>query len=226
MRRLVPITIAAIILSLILPGCTKKAELSSNRLAMVRIINASPTMPNINVNFDKAVAAPGLASSVATDYISFPGRSYNVQVFEVGGSDEPILKERMELRPGTYYTLFIAGNAQRPYMNMVTDDMRRPAKNKARMRFVNMSPDSLFLDLSLRNEKKPLIRDVAFGKASKYIDVKPGTFDYILHPAGLDTQAANTNGVTTQAGIVYSIVAEGSLGGNTLDLHLYMDRHP
>src|SRR5690606_12185853 len=70
----------------------------------------------------------------------------------VGNFNSPVYDTEIKLFQGKYYSLFIGGKSGSLTSVLTEDDMTIPPQGKAKIRFVNLSPDSGALDFKMNNE--------------------------------------------------------------------------
>ena len=95
---------------------------------------------------------------------------------------------------------------------VLVDNNAMPAAGKAHVRFVHASPDAPAVDIAVKSGPV-LFPNVAFKGVGDYLPVDAGTYDLEVRLAGTETVALPVNGLTLEAGTVYTVFAMGLAGG-------------
>ncbi|MEM1007426.1 MAG: DUF4397 domain-containing protein, partial [Myxococcota bacterium] len=95
------------------------------------------------------------------------------------------------------------------------EDDRVPAQGKAKIRVIHAA-DAPNVDIKLdKPDSTPVFPDLAKGKATKYTEVDPGKFVFVITAAGNTTDAVvKFQEVTLEADTAYTVVAHGTLDAN------------
>jgi hypothetical protein len=92
---------------------------------------------------------------------------------------------------------------------VLTDDNAPVAHNKARVRFVHLSPDAPAVDVALENGPY-MFRNVPFRGVGDYVTVPAGTYNVQVYVAGTLTQPIPTvTGLQLMGGKTYTVFAMG-----------------
>jgi hypothetical protein len=89
------------------------------------------------------------------------------------------------------------------------------ATTTASLRVVHAAPGAPAVDVYARGVGAPLVTNLAYGQASAYAQVPPGTYDIDVRPAGAVGTTApifSATGVMVGAGRRYSVFAAGQIG--------------
>jgi hypothetical protein len=96
-------------------------------------------------------------------------------------------------------------------------DSGEVAPDEAGVRIVHASPGAPSVDIYAKGSTAPLAKNVAYGEATGYVTVSPGTFQFEVRQAGTaatSTPAFTTPNVTIGGGKRYTAVAAGNLGSS------------
>lgn len=185
--------------------------------AQVRLVQASPNAPVVDVIAGSIPIATNLAYRQVTDYESVPANSYKVEVFPAGTRSNPLIKRDMTLSAGRAYTILSIGMLENIRPLVLVDDRTDPPAGQAKVRFIHASPDAPALDIGIPSASLMLTRNLAFGSASPYITVNPGTYDVSVAPSGQgDNVVLTVPDVSVESGKVYTVIAMGRVATNTL----------
>ncbi len=76
------------------------------------------------------------------------------------------------------------------------------------MRFVHLSEDAPEVDLAIK-EGPTIFKSVGFKEDTDYVAVQPDTYDLEVCLAGTNTVVLSLQNLELEAGVVYTIFAEG-----------------
>ncbi|WP_379086876.1 DUF4397 domain-containing protein [Pedobacter sp. UC225_65] len=134
--------IAAVTLSVALLSCAKKQDYIVVDVSGLSLIHASPTIEKLDVYVDNTRATIsdfGYGSKI--DYLNaYSGnRKLTVTKKESGVA---LKSEFATLTVNKGYSLFVIDKLENIKFLLLEDDLAKPAAGKAKVRFVNLSPDS------------------------------------------------------------------------------------
>jgi hypothetical protein len=196
---------------LFLQGCKKQTNTISADTSSLNVVNASPGTLSFNFFLNNVfVAGPSLAYTDRSGYIESYSGATKFDA-SVGGTSQLILTSTINLVSKKYYTLFFAGPNQSPTLVFAEDDLFPPATGKAKLRFINLSPDSPALDLTTKNGAT-LFGARNYKSVSDFIEIDPATYSFQLK-AGTSTAVAELINIPIDAGKIYTIWAAGLMAG-------------
>jgi len=178
-------------------------------IAAFNVVNAAPGQTSFNFALDNQIVnGPALTFTDPTGYISaYTGtRKFDVTL---GGTTQSVLTDTLILEKDKYYSVFITG--QSSLSTLITeDDVTTPATGKAKIRFIQLSPDAGSLSLGIKGET-PLFPAQAFKTASAFIAIDPA--QYIMEIKNDGGNALTESNITIAAGRIYTVWAGGLLQG-------------
>lgn len=202
--------------ALTLSSCLKGGEPTEIQVAKLAFLNASPESEGFDVGLDQRLVNSVSSENNAFAYgdtlgyfNAFPGQRW-VRIFEpeAAAGEQPLAQGVINLTPGQAYTVYVTGHGE---LGLVAsnDDLGAPATGKAKIRFINLSPDAPSLDFGIRGEEALIGSDKAFEKYSDFVEVDAGeayTFDIAAHESG---DLAHSFSLTLDEGGIYTIWAKG-----------------
>ncbi len=198
----------------------------------IRIVNAIPDAGNIKLFSGDSLKTPnGLNFGQSTGYINISG---GVNNFLVRNNDQIIEKSRLNFKLDTNrrYTLFIAGSLTKDSLTYVSlkDDLSILTDTTAKIRFVNLAPNSPFVDIIFaKNSTDNLtsFSSINFKSGADYKQFKPGTYIIITRVAGQKTDLLSIPNFKIEAKRVYTLWLKGYVNGvgtQTLGIELLTDK--
>lgn len=188
--------------------------------ALVRVVNAVPGTPAVDVTADQAPVASEVAYASVTPYKPVPASADDFAVKLAGQESGAVLAENSEaIASGKHYTLVaFPGKADRDGksdekidLQVVTDDIVTPEAGKARVRVVHAAADIDTVNVYAKGGTDSLFDGVDFREATGYKDVDPSITTLELKSANGDVVASPA--VAIEAGKSYTIVVAGRAHG-------------
>jgi hypothetical protein len=190
--------IAAIAILGTLTGC--QAIVSSAPEAHVRIINATPDAPRLDLYQDSNALAFNLDFGTVTSYIQLPPGAYNITA-NTAGTRQVLSASKTTFTTSGQYTVLI-GNTASSLQQLTLADQSQPAPpGQTALRFIHQATRAGAVDIYLvpAGQKvsavaAPLVTGIAFGANTGYVNVPVGTYSLAMLPAG--TLPAGTTSAT------------------------------
>lgn len=222
-RRVLVLALAALTVMAALPSLTV-AEAQS---AMLRVVHASPDAPAVDVYLNDQRAIQNLRFSEATDYAMVPGGSYRVRVFPAGTGPggTAVIDANVNLQGGGAYTVVAANTVARIEPLVIADNLARPAAGKAHIRVIHASPDAPNVDVAIAGGPVAF-RNAPFKAATDYTPVDAGSYRFEVRPAGTTQAVLTTPALDLMPGGIYTAIALGQVGNNTLQVKALADLTP
>ncbi len=202
--------IAAVTLSVALLSCAKKQDYIVVDVSGLSLIHASPTIEKLDVYVDNTRATIsdfGYGSKI--DYLNaYSGnRKLTVTKKESGVA---LKSEFATLTVNKGYSLFVIDKLENIKFLLLEDDLAKPAAGKAKVRFVNLSPDSDPLNLAIDGKPTDLVTNKAFKEYSTFETIDPGNNVKFLvknkNTGNVETFIAD---VKIEEGKIYTVYARG-----------------
>ncbi|HQS06241.1 MAG TPA: DUF4397 domain-containing protein [Daejeonella sp.] len=182
--------------TMVLGSCSKDdSEIIIEGRAKVMIVNAASGSP---------------ASYISTD----AGNSRKAE-FKNNSNASVNFTGYVDLTANENYTFFYTGKADGSGNSSAVfkDEQTSPSSNKAKLRFVNLAEGLASANLMITGGLV-FASNVAFGTASSFSEVDPGTFALQTVMATSASTSASLGSFTLQAGKIYTIYTSGSLTGS------------
>lgn len=180
--------IVAFILTIVVSSCKKNSEPPLIDVSGLSIVNTSPSAENLDIYVDNTKVTQGGTSFTfgsKIDYLNAYSGSRRMTITRKD-STIPLKSELFILEPQFGYTLFIIDKFADIKFMLLQDNLTKPVKGKASVRFANFSPDSEPLTLSVEGDPA-LITNIKFKDYSNAILVETGdkvTFNIREHNTG------------------------------------------
>lgn len=187
-----------------LTGCATIS--SSPAESQVRIIDASPDAPGLDVYQGSGILAYNLGLGTITSYVSLTPGTYGILV-DSAGTHQQLVSAPGTFSTGSQYTVLI-GNYANSLQELVLKDQAQAAPTgQIDVRFIDQSTRAGALDLyliptgSTLLTVRPVLTNITFNVNTGYMGVPAGTYTLVALPAGTIPTATT---VTSYSGAAIS----------------------
>lgn len=175
-------------------------------VAYVSIYHESPDAPLLDVSVDGR-PVNRLEFTDYTGYLNFYTGDRNFKINSFNASNA-LIDTTVNFVDGGFYSVFIVNNLTNVEALTVRDSSSAPAEGKAKIRFINLSPDAPGLDVASRGEA-PLFIGKTFKSPSEFLEVDAKASSFVISPAGGTDELISVSDVNLRSGKFYTIIARG-----------------
>ena len=192
-----------------LTGC--QAIVSSPPEAHVRVINATPDAPRIDLYQDSNALAYNLDFGTVTSYIPLAPGAYNITA-NTAGTRQVLSAAKTTFTTSGQYTVLIGNNAASLQQLTLADQSQSAPPGQIALRFINQATRAGAVDIYLvpagqrASAVSPLVTGIVFGANTGYVNVPTGTYSLDIVPAGTAPTTA-TIAIYTGPQVTYSVGA-------------------
>lgn len=190
-------------------SCSKDDDDTTiNPDATVKIVNAFPDAGSVDVyNGDNKLNSSAIGFGESTGYLSV-AKGDATYSFKATINGNTVLSAPVKFTRGNY-SLFATGTTgDNATVGILTeDDLDAPASGKAKIRFVNASPDGPTANFLLNDSL--LNQGIAYKAASGFKEMAAGTYTVKLNNSENGANVISKNDVVLAAGKIYTVVAQG-----------------
>lgn len=214
------------ILTLTLTGCLDKDKDTAEpaKVAFVSFYHGSPDAPDLDIliNSQRLNVLP-FKYSDHSNYLSFLPGSRRIKFTPVNASNAYI-DTALTFQVDKAYSLFVVDKLQQMDILVVKDSLVTPAAGNARVRIINLSPDSPEVDLaSTGTSNTTLFSNLSFKEDSEFKEVTAGTYNFQIKKSGSADVVLSVPNVDLVAGRNFTLLFRGfgtPPAGNTKTLSL------
>jgi hypothetical protein len=208
LTRAISLSRVALGTAMILPlaGCAVVTGTAS--LSQVRIIDASPDAPGLDVYQGASVLAYNLGLGTITSYIPINPGNYGI-VVDSAGTKTQLVSASGTFAAGAQYTVLV-GNYSNSLQELILKDQTQPAPSgQIAVRFIDQSTRAGAVDLYLIPsgstivQVKPVLTNITYGGNTGYFNVPAGTYTLAAVPTGTTPTATGTT-LYTGSAITYA----------------------
>lgn len=209
MRRMI---LSLSVLALVSFAACKKSDSTPSNSASVMFVNGTAGTTNVDVtaNSTKVQSGTNLAFLKGSGYQSVTAGSQNI-AFVITSLGTPLKSTTTSFTAGSHYSVFAGGIITNPSIVITTDDLTAPASGSAKIRFVNLSNDSLSETANVGSTA--FATNITSQTASSFTTVTPGSYTIKAgDPANISTVVSVAQQI--DAGKIYTVILTGTLSGS------------
>jgi len=171
-------------ISFSLSSCLKDSGPDTGSIvSAITVIHASPNSPAFDFVLDNQrildPTGPEFVYGKRIPYFRAFSGSRLARIYEKNNFISPLHEVELKLMSGIYYSLFIGGTHESITSLLVTDDLTKPSEDKAKIRFVNLSPDSPALDFSI-SQNTIITNNKKFNEYTSFQEVDAGSYNAVI----------------------------------------------
>jgi len=170
-----------------LSGC--QGIVSSPTASQVRIINASPDAPGLDVYQNNVAIAYNLGFGTITSYVPIDPGTYTTNA-NAAGTKQVFSSNKATFVTATQHTILIGSSAASLQQLTLKDQSQSAPSGQIALRFIDQATRVGSLDAYLVPAGKkltdvtPITTDLIFNVNTGYLNIPTGTYTLVLLPAG------------------------------------------
>lgn len=178
----------------------------------IRLLHASPNTPAVDIYANGSPLARNLSYRGFTEYLAIPSGTYNIVVFRVGQTTNPVLSTNITIPGGSIFTVAAIGLLPNMALLPIEEPRTIIPAGKLMLRFVHLSPNSPNVNLEIQPGGMSL-RNVPYRGITQYIPINPATYTFNLIATDTEQRVLYVPNIRLQAGRFYTIYAIGLAAG-------------
>jgi hypothetical protein len=170
-----------------LTGC--QAIVSNPSLSKVRVVDASPDAPSIDIYQGTDGVAYNLGFGTITSYVPIPPGIYTISAATVG-TKQVISLAKPTFAPASQYTVLIGNTAGSLQQTTIKDQNQPAPPGQVALRFIAQATRIGAVDIYLvpaghsLTAASPILTNIRFGDNTSYQNVPVGVYTLVMLPAG------------------------------------------
>jgi len=202
------IALSLLTITIIFSACKKDWNNDPIEAAGIGYVHASPGTAALDFVLDNQKIGSFTYTNDRGYYAAYPGTRL------VGVAKKDSLKYLTSgsaiLKSGSFYSVFVVDTLKSTKLLLVEDDLKAPDAEKAKVRFINLSPGSAALDLAVEGSTTALFTGKAFKEYTAFTSIDPAeSYNFQVKDAGSATVKATLPAVKIEKGKIYTIWAKG-----------------
>ncbi|HEY3404395.1 MAG TPA: DUF4397 domain-containing protein [Ohtaekwangia sp.] len=176
--------------------------------AYVTLYNASPNSPELGIVVDgRQINSYPFDYADNTGYLRFYTGNRNIK-FSPFGASNAVIDTTVTLKDQHGYSIFVVGQYEQADVVILNDSSSAAAAGKAKIRFVNLSPDAAPVALREKNATSSITENLSFKGASEFIEVDAKEYDFEVVSSGGEP-ALNLSDINVREGTFRTIIVRG-----------------
>jgi hypothetical protein len=185
------------------------AQAAHEGKSLVRLVNALPDTPSMSVLVGDSVLFARVLAATVTPYREVRDNSVTIRVRDA--SNRVVAQREETMADGFRYTVIALPEKTGIELRVLQDEVV-PDVGKARIRFINASPNAS-VDLAVGAASDPLFSDVGPGDLAGYRDIDPASSTLEIRDRSQRGPSVEIPEVRLAAGKAYTIVLVGRSNG-------------
>ncbi|PGM54166.1 hypothetical protein CN946_16310 [Bacillus sp. AFS053548] len=191
------------------PISIKQDKIIKQNLAFIRLVNVLPKKISLDIYINRTKFISNLTFKESTHYLALPSGVHFVEIFKANDQSKPIHSEQISLLAEQNYTIAIGYNLDQISLFSYMDNHTLP-KGEAKIRFINLSPNSPNLDFAVKaGEGDVVFPNVPYRKASEYLPISPMTVNLEIRLTGTKMIIFPLYKSKFKENIVYDLISVG-----------------
>lgn len=186
---------------------------TSSPTSHYRLLHASPGLGPVDVHVNDKVVARNLRYLNFTNYFSAPSGVYTIKVFPAGTTSDPLIDTKLQLVPGSIYTLATIGDTESIELQPISEPLPGPTAKYAMVRFAHLAPETPEVDIVLLDGKK-IFPNVSYKEVTEYIQLPPDNYGIEAITTANNKRILIVPRINLKSDKIYTIYAVGKLNGN------------
>ncbi|MFC4210259.1 DUF4397 domain-containing protein [Pedobacter lithocola] len=197
-----------LLFTVFISACKKDWNNDTVTVAGIGFVHASPGTGALDFIVDNQ-KANNKAFNYTND-LGYFGAYPGSRLFGITKKDSTkfISTANVNLQSGLFYSAFVVDVLPTPKILVVEDDLKAPETGKAKVRFINLSPDAAALDLAVVGKDAALVTGKAYKEASPFISIDPSA-SYTFQIKESNNVTATLPSTKIEAGKIYTLWAKG-----------------
>lgn len=178
----------------------------------VMFVHASPDAPAVDIYAGKRQVARDLAFPNNTRYRVLRAGMRDVRV-NVAGTQTTVINAPVTFEARKAYSVFAVNTVANIAPLVLTDDLTRPARGNAHVRFIHLSPNAPAVDIGVTGVPAPVFPNKSFKDFTPFTPLPAGTYNLEVRVAGTQNVVLPLPGIKLEAGKIYTVFAKGLPSG-------------
>ncbi|MFA9397990.1 MAG: DUF4397 domain-containing protein, partial [Clostridiaceae bacterium] len=165
----------------------------------------------VDVYANDKIIAKNLAFSNFTEYIPVTKGMYNIKVYAVGTTKNPVIDQDVFLPGYKIFTIAAIGKLENISLKSISDTRKILKPGKSMVRFIHLSPNAPEVDVTLP-DGKIVFDNVSYKEVTDYLEIEPGLYRFDVKLSSNGDNVLTVPNVRLKSDKIYSIYAIGLAG--------------
>ncbi|MEG1311625.1 MAG: DUF4397 domain-containing protein [Romboutsia sp.] len=146
----------------------------SEEYSMVRVLHGVNHNDAVDIYINDSLFFKALRFTQFSPYVYVPKGQYEMTVYNSDTTDNPLVREYIEVENGELTTIAITGDFGDLKLVTIDEDKEKAQKGYSKVRVVQLSPDTPEINILL--DGKILFSDIEFRDITDYEEIQPSTY--------------------------------------------------
>jgi len=179
--------------------------------AKVRLLHTSHDAPNVDMYINGKRVVMDLPFKHVSQELSLNPGKHHIDIYPAGNMVDSVLNKKITVEAGKSYTLTTIDTVKKMRLLIYLNQPEVPL-NEAKVRFIHLSPDTLPLDIAVK-DRDVIFHRVSYKQATDYLGLTPMTVDLEVRMAGSKEIVLPMSKVQFKTNESYTIVFLGLSNG-------------
>lgn len=179
----------------------------------IRIMNACPDAPPLDVYAKEKIIVRGLAYRDFTEYFPVQTGTCYIKVYPSGSKGVPVVDTSLNILSKSILTVAALGKLESIELLPISDQPTLLYPDKASIKFVHLMPNAPNVDMNL-TDGTVLLRNVPFKGITDYTNVYPANHTLQVRLAGTNNMVLTVPNQKLSGGSAFTAYAVGLIGCN------------
>jgi hypothetical protein len=207
--------VAGVVIASTITACSDKNDTPILPQSALSVTQASYDAEDLDlfINTEKVNKKDAFKFENTTGYLQVFSGKINLTIKNAGGDKDTVKTAELDLKEGKVYSLFIANKVEDVEYVVIEDNLTAPKDDKAKVRFIHLSPGVDALDIVEKDSESSLFDNIEFKKASEFKEVDAKSYSFEIKGADSEEVLFSLEDVKIEKGKFYTIWTKGTVGG-------------
>lgn len=174
----------------------------------IRIFNASPNAPGIDIYANNTPIAQNLSYNQFSQYIPIYPGNYNIKIYPAGEKTNLLLDTNVYIPQNTIFNLAVIGKYPDISIYTIPEPYTKQTFERACIRFINLVPNSPTLDVTF-SDGTNVFNNVGYKDITNYACIPSGTYNFNVNTTSDNKKIAAIPNTSLAPNNYYTIYALG-----------------
>ncbi len=174
--------------------------------SFVRFLNAIPNTPDMAVDIyvNRKLVVKNLKYEDFTEYVPTRSGVHTIQIYPAGNDTEQLVDMQVTFEPKHIYTATAIGTIDNIEVEVFDDKYMKDSPNCVYMRFINLSPDSLGVNIYI--DDIPVVYELEYTEVTDYLKLSAGKHTMVIETEDGTRLVTHPNMVLKEGNIYTSYI--------------------
>lgn len=176
--------------------------------SLVRVLHAVPGIEAVDIYLNGSLFFAGLRFTEFTPYVYVPEGVYEISIYSVDTTENPLIKRNIEIDDDELVTIAIAGRQGELRLISIDEEIEQTAPNTSKVRVANLAPN--VPKMNVLSDGNMLFSDLEFLEVTDYIQIQPELYRVDLEEP-INNTLIRSNRIRINPNRIYTLYILGSV---------------